>query len=152
ESLERENRERRRAEVAVRASEAKGVEGLEALPVGVFVVEPDGTMSYINRAARQIVMRDTFPRVTVEDFSTVYYLYGEGRDDLYPAEKTATVRALGGETSKVDDMEIVVGDRRVSGASWGTPVRAPDGSIKYAIVAFQDITAEKQARAERERL
>jgi predicted ATPase/signal transduction histidine kinase/CheY-like chemotaxis protein len=138
--------------LALRASEAKLVELLEVLPVGVFVVEPDGALSFINRAAKQIVGRDTYPPILVETFSSDYQLYMQDTDELYPSEKAASVRALRGESSKVDDMEIAVGERRVAIASWGTPVRAPDGSIKYAIVAFQDITAEKQARAERQLL
>jgi signal transduction histidine kinase/GAF domain-containing protein len=152
ESLERENAERGRAEVALRASEAKLVELLEGLPVGVCVVEPDGAISFINRAAKQIIGRDTYPPILVSNFSSDYQLYVQDTEEPYPAEKTATVRALRGESAKVDDMEVLVGGRRVALASWGTPVRAPDGSIKYAIVAFQDITAEKRARAERQLL
>jgi predicted ATPase/GAF domain-containing protein len=152
ESLERENRERQRAEVALRASEAKLVELLEGLPVGVLVVEPGGTISFSNRAAKQILERDKFPPVGTENFTTAYQMFVHGTDDRYPPERTVSARALRGESSMLDDMEIVVGDRRVATASWGTPVRAPDGSVKYAIVAFQDITAEKQARADRQRL
>ena len=62
------------------------------------------------------------------------------------------MRALAGDTSTVDDIEIPVGDRVVPLSIWAAPIRGENGSVEYAIAAFQDISARRRAEAEQAKL
>ncbi len=135
---------------ALRASEARLDAFLEGLPVGVFVLEPDGGPSFANRKAREIVHADLeLPPPAV--FAR-YAMCTAGSETPYPSSQLPLARALRGETSMVDDVEVRVADRLVPLAMWGTPIRAEDGSVRYAVVAFQDIGPQRAAERERVRL
>ena len=51
-----------------------------------------------------------------------------------------------------DDIEIRRADRTVPLAVWGTPIYGRDGTVRYAIVVFQDIGPQRAAEGERRRL
>jgi PAS domain S-box-containing protein len=55
------------------------------------------------------------------------------------------VRALKGERTRTDDLEIHQGETIIPIEAWGTPVFDEQGNVIFAIVAFQDITERKQA-------
>ena len=67
----------------------------------------------------------------------------------YPWERLPVVRALRGESSRVDDLEFHQGDKIIPIEAWGTPIFDEGGNVAYALVTFQDITQRKQAEAER---
>jgi signal transduction histidine kinase/CheY-like chemotaxis protein len=50
----------------------------------------------------------------------------------------------------VEDVELELPEgKRAPLAVWGTPIRNEDGAVRYAIVAFQDITEQRAAAATR---
>jgi len=125
---------------------------LDAMPVGVFVVGPDGHPHYANREAERLLGTGIVPGAGPDDLADAYHAYVAGTDDLYPTEELPVVRALHGETSHVDDIEIRRSDATVPIEVWGTPVLAGDNSVEYGITVFGDIAERKQAQEAQSRL
>ncbi|HEY9611608.1 adenylate/guanylate cyclase domain-containing protein, partial [Allocoleopsis sp.] len=70
-------------------------------------------------------------------------------DWTYPPEQLPAIRALRGESTTTDNLEIHQGDKVIPIEAWGTPIFDDKGNVAYAIVAFQDITERQRAEAER---
>jgi PAS domain S-box-containing protein len=133
----------------VKESERKLTQFLEAMPVGVSVLDASGKPYYGNRVAYQLLGKGVLPETTADQLAEVYQIYIEGTDQTYPKERLPPVRALMGETTTVDDLEIHQGDKIIPLEAWGTPIFDEKGNIAYAMVAFQDITDRKRAELER---
>jgi PAS domain S-box-containing protein len=130
----------------VHASERRLTQFLEAIPVGIGVLDASGKPYYANRTAIELLGKGVVPSATAEQLGEVYQLYITGTDQQYPSEQMPTVRALRGECTTIDDVEIHHPDRVIPIESRGTPIFDEKGNVAYAIVAFQDITARKQAQ------
>jgi rsbT co-antagonist protein RsbR len=137
--------ESRRVEATLRDSEQRLLRFLDALPVGVFVVEPDGRPFYANRSAIEILGKGIMPDATTGQLAEVYRAFVAGTDQLYPTERMPLVRALSGEASSVDDMEIERPDGRILIEIHGAPIRDAEGRIIYGMVSFIDITLRRRA-------
>ncbi len=133
---------------AVYASEKKLAQFLEAVSVGVFVVDAKGKPYYANKKAQEILGKNIV--LPSDEEPEVYQTYLAGTAQLYPKERHPIVQALKGKTSSVDDMEIFQKERVIPIEIWGTPIFDEEDNIAYAITAFQDITEHKRAEAERE--
>ncbi|MEG4348143.1 AAA family ATPase [Microcoleus sp. LAD1_D3] len=133
----------------VRESENRLAQFLEAIPVGVSVLDASGKPYYSNRAAIQLFGKGVIPEVTSEQIPEVYQIYQAGTEQEYPSAQLPTTRALSGESATVDDMEIHQGNKIIPIEAWGTPIYDEKDNISYAIVAFQDITERKKAETER---
>jgi rsbT co-antagonist protein RsbR len=144
-TIMRDMSESRRVEATLRDSEQRLLRFLDALPVGVFVVEPDGRPFYANRSAIEILGKGIMPDATSGQLAEVYRAFVAGTDQLYPTERMPLVRALSGETSSVDDMEIERPDGRILIEIHGAPIRNAEGRIMYGMVSFTDITLRRRA-------
>ncbi|MEG3970046.1 AAA family ATPase, partial [Microcoleus sp. T2B6] len=133
----------------VRESENRLAQFLEAIPVGVSVLDASGKFYYSNRVAIQLLGKGVIPEVTSEQIPEVYQVYQAGTEQEYPSAELPAVRALRGENATADDMEIHQGDKIIPIEAWGTPIYDEKDNISYAIVAFQDITERKKAETER---
>ncbi len=129
----------------LRANESRTAQFLEAVPVAIAVLDVSGRPYYVNQRRIQLVGKGIDPSVTPEQFAEVYQFYRAGTDQKYPVEKLPIIRALNGERTAVDDMEIRRNDATIPVEAWGTPVFDEQGNVAYAIVAFQDITERRQA-------
>src|SRR4028119_1418137 len=136
-----------KAEKTVRESERRLAQFLEAVPVGVFVLDANGQPYYANRTAKQI-LGEGVASTTYQKLTEVYQLYLARTDQLYPGDRQPSVRALRGESATVDDIEIHQCGKTIPIEVWGTPIFDEKGNIAYALVAFQDITERKRAEAE----
>jgi PAS domain S-box-containing protein len=125
---------------------------LEAMPVGVAVHHPDGTLYYVNKKGTQLFGKGMVPNASPEELIETYQLCLAGTQQPYPSDRAPVVLALQGQTVSVDDIEIHQPAKIVPAEAWGTPVFDEQGQITYAIVAFQDITERKQAEADKLRL
>ncbi|QIZ72015.1 ATP-binding protein [Oxynema aestuarii] len=134
----------------LRESESRLKQFLEALPVGISILDSRGKPYYINRVGKELLGRGVVD-ASWEEVSEVYQNYIAGSDRLYPIERLPVIRALHGEQTTADDIEIQRGEKRIPIESWGTPIFDEKGEVSFAIVAFQDITERKQAEEERER-
>jgi PAS domain S-box-containing protein len=133
----------------VRESENRLAQFLEAIPVGVSVLDASGQFYYSNRAAIQLLGKGVLPNVTSEQIPEVYQVYKAGTEQEYPSAELPAVRALKGENATAEDMEIHQGNKIIPIEAWGTPIYDEKDNISYAIVAFQDITERKKAETER---
>ncbi|OQY56880.1 MAG: hypothetical protein B6247_02250 [Candidatus Parabeggiatoa sp. nov. 2] len=136
----------------VQKSEKTLTQFLEAMPVGVFVVDANGQPHYINRTAQQIFGKGVVSDVTIDKLAEVYQAYLADTNQMYPTERQPLVRALKGEKTNIEDMEIHQGDKIIPIEAWGTPIYDEHDNMTYAIAAIQDITERKRAEAERIRL
>jgi PAS domain S-box-containing protein len=133
----------------VRANEIKLTQFLEAMPVGVGILDASGKPYYTNRVGQELLGKGVIADATSEQIAEVYQNYKAGTDEKYPSADLPIVRALNGETTTADDIEIRQDDKIIPIEGWGTPIYDEKGNIAYAITAFQDITERKKAEAER---
>ena len=129
----------------LRKSESRMAQFLEAVPVAIAVLDARGQPYYANQRRIQLVGKGVDPAVTPDLFAEVYQFYRAGTNEKYPSDKLPIVRALSGERTTVDDMEIRRNDITIPIEAWGTPVFDEQGNVAYAIVAFQDITERRRA-------
>ncbi len=134
-----------------RDSQRQLTQFLEAMPVAIAVLDAQGMPYYTNQKAKQLLGKGAIYSVKSHQLSEVYQIYFAGSDRLYPSESLPIVRALKGDRTRADDMEIRRNDDTIPIEAWGTPIYDDNGSISYAMAAFQDITDRKQVEAERER-
>jgi rsbT co-antagonist protein RsbR len=137
--------ENKRIEATLRESEQRLRRFLDALPVGVFVVEPDGRPFYANRSATELLGKGIVPDAVTDQLAEVYRAFVAETDQRYPAERMPLARALRGEASSVDDMEIERPDGRALIEIHGAPIRDAEGRIAYGMVSFTDITMRRRA-------
>jgi len=148
-NLKQQITERQRAELALRESERRLTQFLEAVPVGVFALDASDKSHYANQVAQQILGKGIKTKVTAAQLTEIYQVYLAGTEQLYPIEQQPIVRALNGESTTVDDMAIHQGDKIIPLEVSATPIFDENGQIVYAIAAFQDITQRRQAELER---
>jgi PAS domain S-box-containing protein len=136
----------------VKENEERLRQFLEAMPVGVFVLDANGQPHYINETALRILNKGLETDATPEQLPEVYQAYIAGTDQLYPTERQPLVQALRGHKTSIDDMEIHQNNRIIPLEVRGTPIFDKRGKITYAIVALQDISERlKREKAERAR-
>ncbi len=143
-------RARGRAERAARGREHQMFQMLEAMPVGVFVIDAKGKPYYTNQRSRDILGKDPDPAAWVGDLPETYQAYRVGTNDLYPSADQPIVRALRGEHANARDVEIRRPEGVVPLEVWGAPVFDDAGQITHAIAAFGDMTERERARRELE--
>ncbi|MEH2239225.1 AAA-like domain-containing protein [Nostoc sp.] len=150
--LQKEVTVRQQAEEALRESEAKLAQFLEAVPVGIFVVDTNGHPYYANQTAQQILGKGIVTGTTASKLSEIYQAYVAEREQLYPTEQHPILQALNGKSITVDNMEIHQANNIIPVEVSATPIFDEKKKIIYAISAFQDITQRKRSEAERTRL
>ncbi len=129
----------------VRANESRLTQFLEAMPVGVTILDANGKPYYVNLVAQRLLSKGVISSATIEQFPEVYQLHRAGTNQPYPKEQIPILRALQGDRSAVDDMEVHQGNKIIPIESRGTPIFDENGNIAYAIAAFTDITKRRQA-------
>ncbi|MBW4423668.1 MAG: AAA family ATPase [Nostoc desertorum CM1-VF14] len=128
-----------------RASKSRMTQFLEAIPLGVAVVDAAGRPYYFNQQATQLTGKGVVSSVTMDQLTETYQAYIAGTNQKYPTEKLNLYRALKGERTRTNDLEIHRGDTIIPVEIWGTPVFDEQGNVAYAIATFQDITERKKA-------
>lgn len=129
----------------LRESESQMAQFLEAVPVGIGVVDTLGRPCYANQQAIQLLGKGIIRGATPEQLAEIYQLYLAGTDRPYPIENLPVMRALKGDRTRIDDLEIRQNNVTIPVEGWGTPIFDEQGKVIYAIAAFQDITERKQA-------
>lgn len=137
------------AEEAVVNGEKRLAQFLDAVPVGVFVLDATGKPYYANKMAQQILGQENAPGSLAPNLPDMSQIYVAGTHQLYPCDRRPILQALRGKSGTIDDMEIRQGDKVIPLEVWATPIFDEKGRVEYAIAAFQDITERKKAEAER---
>ncbi|HXH41561.1 MAG TPA: diguanylate cyclase, partial [Thermoanaerobaculia bacterium] len=123
---------------------------LDAFPLGVIITGADNKSRYANRAAQELMGRDIPAGMHVSDLNARLFL--AGTSELYPPRRITIARALSGESTECDDIEIQQPGSRISVESWGTPVLDDKGRVSHAIAVFHDQTRRRRAEEELRRL
>jgi PAS domain S-box-containing protein len=135
-----------KAEAAAREGEHRLFQFLDAMPVAVFISSPGGQPYYANGEATRVLGQGVAPRVGAGELAETYGVFLAGTDQLCPAERVPVVRALDGQASHEDGLEIRKPDGAVIPIEvWGRPVYGAGGQVDYGIAAFAD-TSERNAR------
>ncbi|MBD2016909.1 PAS domain S-box protein [Microcoleus sp. FACHB-53] len=137
------------AEEAVVNGHKRLAQFLDAVPIGVFVLDATGKPYYANKMAQQILGQKRAPGTSAPNLPESSQIYVAGSNQLYPCDRRPILRALSGESGTIDDMEIRQGDKVIPLEVWATPIFDEKGRVEYAIAAFQDITERQKAEAER---
>ena len=128
---------------------------LSAIGDAVFVLDAGGQVVYVNDAVARLLGLEPTPEVkerlaTILPSVEIYYPDGTP----VPVEQRQTARSLRGETVLGEEIRYRLPEggplrwARVSSA----PVRNRDGRIIGAVTTTSEITSDKEAQAERERL
>jgi class 3 adenylate cyclase len=124
---------------------------LEAIPIGVGVLNADGQVYYINKKAKEIFNKGVVSELPTEKLSEVYQVYPAGSLEPCPVENLPVIRALRGETSVADDLEVRHGNKIIPLEIHASPIYDQQNKIVYAINTLLDITERKEAEAERKK-
>ncbi len=135
--------------VALQERERQIAQFLEAVPVGIFVLNANGQPYYANQTAQQLLGKGIMSAPSTEELIKAYQIYQAGTGQLYPTGEQPIFRALKGESTNADDIEIHHLDRIIPVEASATPIFDTQGQVVYAITAFTDITQRKQAESER---
>jgi PAS domain S-box-containing protein len=149
ENLKKEVAKRKRVEEALRESERQLTQFLEAVPVGIFVVDAKGQAYYANQTAEQILGKNLDRHTLVEQFPEIYQVYRQGTQQMYPVAEQPLVKALHGKSATADNLEIHCQERIIPLEAFASPIFDEKGQIAYAIVAFTDISQRRRSEAER---
>jgi PAS domain S-box-containing protein len=144
-TLEAQNTEMKTLNQAISESEKRLAQFLDAMPIGVFVTDRHGQPYYTNQTGQKLLGRGLVADATQEQLTEIYQAYIAESDRLYPKDRFPALKALQGESTRVDDMEIHQPDKIIPIECSGTPIYGETGEISYAIAAFQDITQRKRA-------
>ncbi|MBW4638638.1 MAG: AAA family ATPase [Gloeocapsa sp. UFS-A4-WI-NPMV-4B04] len=128
-----------------RASKSQMMQFLEAIPVGIGIIDAAGRPYYANQRGIQLMGKAIDPSVRPDQIAEVYQFYVAGTNQIYPTERLPVIRALSGERTTVDDVDIRQNNATIPIEVWGTPVFDEQGNVVYGIVAFEDITERRQA-------
>ncbi|MEH1838452.1 MAG: ATP-binding protein [Nostoc sp.] len=130
---------------ALSHSQSRLTQFLEAMPIGVFIINAEGEPYYTNKIGQQILGQGAIAKVSAEQLSEVYQAYLAGTDQLYPSDRQPILRALLGESTRIDNMEIRHFDKIIPIEVLGKAIYDESGNLAFAITTFFDITQRKQA-------
>lgn len=107
---------------------------IDDLPMGVVVLGKDQQPFYNNKAAKELLGPQPAQPLA----------FIAGTDKMYPAELMPAAKALSGETSQTEDMEIEQDGIRRQMQAWGRPGYNEHGELTFGIAVYEDISARKQ--------
>ncbi len=133
---------------ALSQSERRLQDFLEALPVGVTVMNPDGSLAYVNPTGECLFRKGIVPNVTAKDLSKTYQVYRTGTDQLYPTDELPGIRALRGEPVSIEDLEIRFDSGEIVPLKINAiPIHNSEGQVIYSINAYENISEIQEAKA-----
>lgn len=135
----------RQQQSALEESEKRTKQYLDALPIGVYVMDANNKPLYANEKSEELLGNGIDPSVDVKDLSKAYSIYISGTDNLYPVDELPIIRAINGEQAFADDIEIKKKEGRILLHVRGTPIYDQDGKLVSAIASFDDITEIREA-------
>ncbi len=140
-----EIKQKEKTQVYLQTEEHRLFQYLEAVPLGIFVVDKNGKPYYANHQAKELLGRGIDPNASSESLTEVYQLFRVGTQEPYPTALLPIVKSLKGEKVMIEDLEIHRPDGTVVPLQvWGTPLFNATGEVQSAMVVFSDITDRKQ--------
>ncbi len=117
---------------------------LENIPIGVGVFDHQGKVKLINQQGKKILQNQIYDLVSIDEMNTVYPIYQQDSNLLYPRERLPLVRALQGETVRENDLEIEINGLRIPLEVRAVPIYNDQGEVIYGVTVFQDIREQKE--------
>jgi PAS domain S-box-containing protein len=145
-SIKRDVTEQRAIRRALQESEARLQAVLQQLPSGVMIAEaPSGRLIQASRQVEAIWRRPTVFADSIDGYGAYQGFHPDGRP--YAPEEWPLARALKtGETVLAEEIRIARGDGTTGWISMNAaPLRDEAGAIVGSVVAFSDITAQREA-------
>jgi PAS domain S-box-containing protein len=127
----------------LRQNERRLFNFLDKIPAGIFILENTGVPYFANTKAKEMLGKGIMPDTQGKSLAEVYQAKLEGSEEDYPQSEMPLVKALGGITSTVENMEILREGQRIPLEVTGSPVVNDQGEVEYAIAIFQDISDRK---------
>ncbi|MEM9070697.1 MAG: ATP-binding protein [Myxococcota bacterium] len=133
------------AKAEIEAREKETFEFLSNVPLGVYVVDQQGRLVFVNGHGERF-LQDGF-EIGAPLLDLTFPLLRAGRDEPYPATELPIRRALEGEHAQCQDCDVEAQSRlRVSIRA--APIQDEQGNARYALVTFEDITEREELHAE----
>jgi signal transduction histidine kinase/PAS domain-containing protein len=145
--------ERAKALTALRAEERKLAQVLQQLPTGVIIADQTGKLLYGNDEVARIWRTPLIPSQNIAEYHA-WQGFDLKDGHALRAEEWALAQALiTGDTVFGQQVEIQRGDgTRGYISNSGAPLRDEEGHIVGGVIAFYDITAQKETEKQRDRL
>lgn len=122
---------------------------LEAIPLGVVVVDSRGNLYYSNRVAQDLLgVEVLFSNPPLK--LNVYSNSSSGTKTPYILDNLPIFRALYEGVHCIDTLDFQYLEQTIPLQIWGTPIYDEFGQIAYAIGVFQDVTERRRAEEERQ--
>ena len=133
---------------AVKEGDRQLIALLETLPIGIFVITPEGKPFYANTAAEKVLGRADRDGPEIDILALFTDSYLAGSDKRYPRGRMPILKALAGEKASAADMEIHKEDRVIPIELHGYPIHVDSGELRFVVGAFLDITERRKAELE----
>jgi PAS domain S-box-containing protein len=125
---------------------------LEICPVGIFIIDAEGHPYYANHRALDLLGKGVLASVTIDQLNVVYQSYQVETNQFYPITDNPLIRALQGESTTIEDMEIHQGGQIIPLEFSAVPIYDDQGKIIFAIATFQDISDRRRREKQQEQL
>ena len=143
-TIRSEIEKKEKAQEMLQVNEYRLFQFLEAVPLGIFVLDKEGSPFYANQKARELLGHGIVKSVGLDEMAVLNQAYVAGTNESYPSEQLPMNRALKGEKSVIEDLEIHLADGQVIPLQiWGTPVFGLKKEIQYSLAIFSDITERR---------
>ncbi len=137
--------DRKLTEETLQENERQLRQFLEAIPMAIIVLDNTRKLSYVNSMASAILGKSLKPELRTDEVSQFYQIYQAGTNQLYDPENLLGARALQGENTYKDDIEIRRDNKIIAIEAWGKPIFDNEGNVVYGLVVGNDITERKKA-------
>ncbi len=117
---------------------------LDALPVGMVALGPDGTVLYTNPFARDALGARLTAATAIEKIPEAWEARRPDTDVPYPADEFPAVLALRGQESRIDDVELGTDAGRLPYVIWATPLLDESGALRHVLIAFRDVSRRRK--------
>jgi two-component system sensor histidine kinase/response regulator len=138
---------RKRLEMEIRAGEERNRLILESAAEGIFGVDPEGNITFVNSAVTEMLYFSPEELIGRGSHAIIHHHHPDGSD--YPREECPMYAAYTqGKSSRIDDEFLWRKDGTGVPVEYGAMPIFKDGVILGAVISFTDITERKRAEAE----
>lgn len=148
EIINRLARENENTEKTYLEKEQSHLRFLDELALAVFAIDAAGKPFYANKCAAKILGKGILPSTDKDKLSELYAVYLSDSNKLYPNTEMPILKALNGQSSYIDNMEIHRPDGNIPLEVWSSPILDKTGKVIYAIAVFNDISNRKSLENE----
>ena len=143
--------ERKRLEQEVRVSEERNRLILQSTAEGIFGVDTDGRITFVNAATCSMLGFTADELIGRPSHELIHHHRADGRP--YPVEECPMYAAYKlGTASRVEDEFLWRKDGAGLPVEYGATPMLKDGSIVGAVISFTDVTERRKAEAELKRI